>query len=84
MSSNIRALPIESFITDSSGNVLRNALILIKEAAPSGSNLIDRTTSDDDGYFVSKPIPAGTYDIYESGVRVAKNTHVADPYCQCL
>lgn len=84
MASNLRAKPIEGFVTDNSGNVLRNSLILIKEATPSGSNLTDRVTSDDDGYFVSKPIQSGTYDIYESGVRVSKHIHQANQHAiQC-
>lgn len=84
MSSNLRAKPVEGYVTDSAGNVLRNSTILIKEAAPSGSNIIDTVQSDDNGYFISKPVPTGTYDIYESNIRVARNIHSASQYAvQC-
>lgn len=78
MSSNLRSKPIEGHVTDSAGNVLRNAEITIKVATPSGSFPIDTIRADDDGYFRSSPIPSGQYDIYESGIRVAKTIHVAN------
>lgn len=80
MPSNIRAIPIEGYVTDSAGNVLRNAMISIKEVTPQGSNSVDSVTSDDDGYFTSKPLPNGNYDIYESGIRVIKSIHIADSH----
>ena len=78
MPSNLRSKPIEGYVADSAGNVLRNSQILIKEAAPYGSNIRDSITSDDDGYFKSKPLPSGSYDIYESGIIVAKTIHNPD------
>ena len=77
MPSNLRSKPIEGHVTDSAGNVLRNATIVIKQATPSGSAPIDTIHADDDGYFRSKPLPSGQYDIYESGVRVTRTIHVA-------
>jgi len=78
MSSNIRAKPIEGHVTDSAGNVLRNSQIIIKQATPAGSYTVDTIKSDDSGYFLSKPIPNGIYDIYESGIRVSRTIHSAD------
>ena len=78
MTSNIRAKPIEGHITDSSGNVLRNAQIVIKQATPNGSYSIDSINSDEHGFFSSKPIPNGLYDIYEKGVLVSKLIHNPD------
>lgn len=78
MSSNLRSKPIEGHVTDSAGNVLRNSQIIIKQAAPSGSITMGSVKSDDDGYFQSKPLPNGLYDIYESGVSIARMVHTAD------
>jgi len=78
MSSNLRSKPIEGHVTDSAGNVLRNSQIIIKQAAPSGSITMGSVQSDDDGYFQSKPLPNGLYDIYESGISIARIVHTAD------
>jgi len=78
MISNLRAKPIEGHVTDSAGNVLRNAKIVIKSNTPTGVNVIDYATSDDNGYFKSSPIPNGSYDIYESGIRVSRLIHSSD------
>jgi hypothetical protein len=76
---NLRSRPIEGYITDNAGNILRNAEIVIKEETPSGANIIDTAKSDDDGYFISKPIKNGVYDIYESGVRIYRQYHSSQP-----
>jgi len=78
MSSNLRSKPIEGHVTDSAGNVLRNSQIIIKQAAPSGSITMGSVQSDGDGYFQSKPLPNGLYDIYESGISIARIVHTAD------
>lgn len=78
MPSNLRSKPIEGHVTDSAGNVLRNSEITIKSATPTGVFPMDTVHADDDGYFRSKPLPSGQYDIYESGIRVAKTIHVAN------
>lgn len=78
MSSNIRSKPIEGHVTDSAGNVLRNARIVIKQVTPGGSYSIGTSNSDDGGYFISKPVPSGTYDIYESGIRISRTMHNSD------
>jgi len=77
MISNLRSKPIEGHITDSAGNVLRNAQVVIKQEIPSGSFVADSIRSDDDGYFISKPMPNGVYDIYESGIRISRIIHQA-------
>jgi hypothetical protein len=79
MPSNLRSKQIEGYITDSAGNVLRNTNVVIKEPSPSGSNVIINIKSDDDGYFISLPIKNGTYDIYESGIRVLRYYNPANP-----
>jgi len=78
MSSNLRAKPIEGYITDSAGNILRNAVIVIKQETPLGSKTIESTKSDDAGYFSSNPVPNGTYSIYESGIVVSRVIHRPD------
>lgn len=80
MSSNLRAKPIEGNVTDSAGNVLRDAVIVIKEVTPRGSNTIDSTKSDDEGYFITKPIQTGIYDVYESGILVARQIHAPNQH----
>ena len=79
MPTNLRSRPIEGYITDNAGNVLRNAEVIIKEDTPSGSNILDTVKSDDDGYFISRPIKNGIYDIYESGVRIFRQYHSSHP-----
>lgn len=78
MPSNLRSKPIEGHITDSAGNVIRNSLITIKTPTPSGNYSVDTIKSDDEGYFVSKPLPNGSYDLYESGIAVARIIHRPD------
>jgi len=78
MISNLRARPIQGFVTDSAGNVIRNASISIARNDPSGSVTVALATSDDEGYFVSDPLPNGTYDILESGVITSRIIHTPD------
>jgi len=78
MISNLRSKSIQGHITDSAGNILRNATIVIKVNTPTSVNVVDSAISDDDGYFISKPLPNGIYDIYESGIRVSQVIHTAD------
>lgn len=75
MFSNLRSIPIEGHITDSAGNVLRNVQVIIKQHTPRGSIVVDTVSSDDSGYFITNPMPNGTYDIYESGIKLAKIIH---------
>lgn len=78
MSSNLRAKPVEGHVTDSAGNVLRNSQIIVKQATPYGSITVGSVVSDDDGYFQTKPLPNGVYDIYEKGISIARTIHLAD------
>jgi len=78
MSSNLRAKPVEGHVTDSAGNVLRNSQIIVKLATPHGSIAVASVTSDDDGYFQTKPLPNGVYDIYENGINIARTIHSPD------
>jgi hypothetical protein len=75
MISNLRSKPIEGHVTDSAGNILRNAQIIIKQQTPNGSYMVDIVQSDDAGYFISDPLPNGTYDIYESGIKISRIIH---------
>ena len=78
--SNLRSKPIEGHVTDSAGNVLRNASVVIKLATPvSGSIAVSTVKTDDDGYFRSDPLPNGAYDVYESGINVSRVIHTACP-----
>jgi len=78
MISNLRARPIQGYVTDSAGNVLRNSSIVIYRNSPSGLVSADLAKSDDEGYFVSSPLPNGVYDIFESGIRTARIIHGPD------
>jgi len=79
MSSNLRSKSIQGYVTDSAGNILRNSSIVIKTSNPTtGSIVVDSIKSDDNGYFISNPIPDGAYDIYESGIRIMRIYHIAD------
>ena len=75
MISNLRSKPIEGHVTDSAGNILRNSQIVIKQQSPNGSFIVDSIRSDDAGYFISNPVPNGTYDIYESGIKISRIIH---------
>jgi len=78
MSSNLRSKPVEGYVTDSAGNILRNSIIIVKQETPSGSKVIESTKSDDAGFYSTNPIPNGTYDIYESGIVVSRIIHRPD------
>lgn len=78
MASNLRAKPMEGHVTDSAGNVRRNAQIIIKQDTPEGSFAVDTVTTDDTGYFSTKPIPGGVYNIFESGIFISKTIHSSD------
>jgi hypothetical protein len=85
MISNLRSKPIEGHITDSAGNVLRNSTIVIKRPSYNDVSPVDSVISDDDGYFQSKPLPSGSYDIYESNIKISRLNHIADPISiQCI
>ena len=84
MATNLRGRPIEGYITDSAGSILRNTTVTIQESTPirhggGGLVVVDTVSSDDDGYFVSKPLKNGLYDIYEGGVRIYREYHSANP-----
>ncbi len=85
MISNLRARPIQGFVTDSAGNIIRNSNIVVYRNSSDGIVAVDRATSDDEGYFVSNPLPNGVYDIFESGIRTSRIIHNADPNAiQCF
>ena len=77
--SNLRSRPIDGYITDNAGNIVRNSEIIIKEETPTSSTIVDTVTSNDSGYFVSKPIKNGLYSIYESNVLVYRHYHSVIP-----
>ena len=79
MPTNLRSIPIEGYITDNAGNIIRNADVVIKDDTPNGAIVVDTVKSDDDGYFISRPIKNGVYDIYESGVRIFRQYHSSNP-----
>ena len=61
MASNLRSKPLTGHITDSSGNVIRNTSIIIKDTY---GNTVDTIPTNDEGYFVSSPLPNGVYNIF--------------------
>jgi hypothetical protein len=78
MISNLRSRSIEGHIADSAGNVLRNASVVIKQVTPGATFVVATVQSDDEGYFISNPLPNGTYDIYESGTKISTIIHTPD------
>jgi len=78
MISNLRSRPIQGYVTDSAGNVLRNSSIVIYRNTPTGLTSVDISESDDEGYFISNPLANGVYDIFESGIRTARIIHNPD------
>lgn len=76
---NLRGLPIQGILADAAGNIIRNATVTIKEDAPNGTFVVDSATSDNNGYFITAPIKNGTYDIYESGAKIMRVYHSAQP-----
>lgn len=83
MPTNMRSKPIEGHITDSAGNVIRNSVITVKSSMPLGDVVVDTVTSDGTGYFVTQPLPNGTYTLHESGIVVSKIRHNPDITIQC-
>ena len=78
MANNIRSKPIEGHVTDSAGNILRNANVVIKQPTALGIIVCDSIVTDDDGHFLSIPLPNGVYDIYESGSKISSVIHSPD------
>lgn len=83
MPTNMRSKPIEGHITDSAGNVIRNSVITVKSSTPLGDIVVDTVTSDGTGYFITQPLPNGTYALHESGVVVSRVHHKPDITIQC-
>lgn len=79
MINNLRSKPIEGHISDSAGNVLRNATVVIKQVTPNGTYVVSTSQSDDEGRFISTPLANGVYDIYESGSKISSIIHNPDP-----
>ena len=71
-----RTAPLKGYVTDSSGNVLKNTLVNVKEEHTDGFLAeVDSLKTDDNGYFVTKPLRRGVYDVFESGIKLAKLIH---------
>jgi uncharacterized protein YodC (DUF2158 family) len=77
MPANLRAKPIEGHITDSAGNVIRNGVVTVKINTAVSTQVVATTKSNDEGYFITTPLPCGTYLIYESGILISKIVHPA-------
>jgi len=76
MDTKYRSSPIEGYITDAAGNVLRNTTIRIKEEHPGGLvSDIESIKTDNNGYYVSSPLKRGAYSLYDGGVRLARKIH---------
>jgi len=78
MASNLRSKPITGHVTDGAGNVIRNSSITIKSFTPISEIVVDTTITNDDGLFVSAPLPTGSYAIFDSGVLISNILHTAD------
>jgi len=63
-----RKKKITGYISDSSGNVIPNASITIKRVVESGSINYGNIKAGVSGFFESDYLPAGKYEVYESGV----------------
>lgn len=84
MPANLRSKPIEGHVTDSAGNVIRNGTITVKINTAVSTQVVATTKTNDEGYFITSPLPCGVYLIYESGVLVSQVVHPALlPAIQC-
>lgn len=74
---NLRAKPLQGYITDSAGNTVRGATVVIKEVtATSQYRVVSTTKSDSRGFFQTvEALKPGTYDIFESGVLMTRIIH---------
>lgn len=75
MASNLRSKSLTGHVADASGNVIRNTSIIIKDTY---GNIMDSTQTNDDGYFVTSPLPNGAYSIFDDGVLIATKEHTPD------
>jgi len=74
---------IIGYVADGSGNVIPNAQIVLKRVIESGSVTVDSIKSGVSGFFESKPLPAGVYEVYESGVFSQMIDHAVSNYMPC-
>lgn len=74
---NLRAKPIQGYITDSAGNTVRGAEVVIKEfTASSQYRVVDTVKTDSKGFFQSRrALKPGVYDIFESGTVMNRILH---------
>ena len=71
-----RSAPLEGYITDSAGNVLRNTTIRIKEEHPGGLVTdVESVKTDNNGYFITSPLKKGLYSVFDGGVRLSEKYH---------
>lgn len=73
---NLRAKPIEGFVTDSAGNTVRSPNVVIKEVTTGSKyRVVDTCSTDPSGYFRSKPLKCGVYEVFESGEVLTRVNH---------
>jgi len=73
---NLRAKPIEGFVTDSAGNTVRSPNVVIKEITTGSKyRVVDTCATDPSGYFRSKPLKCGVYEVFESGEMLTRINH---------
>ena len=78
-----RKKKIIGYVADGSGNVIPNAQVVLKRVIESGSVTVDSIKSGVSGFFESKHLPAGVYEVYESGVFSQFIDHSVSNYIPC-
>lgn len=78
-----RKKQIVGHVVDGAGNAIPDTKVAVRRVIPSGSIQVDTTNSGLTGLFKTKHLPAGTYEIYESGVYSQSIDHKVDGIIPC-
>jgi hypothetical protein len=78
-----RKKQIVGHVVDGAGNAIPDTKVTIRRVVPKGSVQVGATKSGLTGLFKTRPLPAGLYEIYESGVYSQSIEHNVDSIIPC-
>jgi hypothetical protein len=81
---NLKSKKIELYVTDSTGNILRNSNISVKMNNGYDNLVVSNGKTDSSGKFTSSPLPCGVYQIFESNNYVCQINHFFNNEIQCF
>jgi len=81
---NFRKMPFSGYMTDASGNVISNASVTIKRIGSDDSFEVDIARAGVSGFFETKALPTGSYEVFESGVYSKTVKHHLFNYIPCF